>query len=203
MRAKKLVITFKCGPHSSALRLKTHKCASCRCKNKIEMDYRLPRAVPLYPLNLQLDTLSTSTLPKELHAESPCIDVLSEVWQRYAFANDAGPYLLIPQAVMQPRTESEVQAIFKASQKQRIPISFRAGGTSLSGQSVTDGWLVDIGRHWRKIERASLGRRNRRYCQRHSPSAWPKNWPRSFFDQFGHDGRYLIQQLERNVLRSC
>ena len=87
----------------------------------------------------------------------PCTDVLTELWQRYAFANDAGPYLLIPQAVMQPQTEQEVQAIFKASREQRVPISFRAGGTSLSGQSVTDGWLVDIGRHWRKIEPIDSG----------------------------------------------
>ncbi|HUP78702.1 MAG TPA: FAD-binding oxidoreductase, partial [Pirellula sp.] len=62
---------------------------------------------------------------------------------------------------MQPRTESEVQAIFKASHERRIPITFRAGGTSLSGQSVTDGWLVDIGRHWRKIETLDQGARVR------------------------------------------
>jgi D-lactate dehydrogenase len=91
----------------------------------------------------------------------PCRDVLTELWQRYAFANDAGPYLLIPQAVMQPETEAEVQAIFSASRRERIPLSFRAGGTSLSGQSVTDGWLVDIGRHWRKIEPIENGTRVR------------------------------------------
>ena len=62
---------------------------------------------------------------------------------------------------MQPRTESEVQAIFKASREAKIPMSFRAGGTSLSGQSVTDGWLVDIGRHWRKIEPLDQGARVR------------------------------------------
>ena len=62
---------------------------------------------------------------------------------------------------MQPRTESEVQAIFKASREAKMPISFRAGGTSLSGQSITDGWLVDIGRHWRKIEPLDQGARVR------------------------------------------
>ncbi len=62
---------------------------------------------------------------------------------------------------MQPRTESEVQAIFRASREARMPITFRAGGTSLSGQSVTDGWLVDIGRHWRKIEPLDQGARVR------------------------------------------
>ena len=58
---------------------------------------------------------------------------------------------------MQPRSESEVQSIFKASRENRVPVAFRAGGTSLSGQSVTDGWLVDIGRHWRKIEPLNQG----------------------------------------------
>lgn len=101
--------------------------------------------------------MSTTATSNEL----PCCNVLSELWQRYAFANDAGPYLLIPEAVLQPRTESEVQAIFKASRLNRIPIAFRAGGTSLSGQSVTDGWLVDIGRHWRKIEPLDRGSRVR------------------------------------------
>ncbi|MFM8401586.1 MAG: FAD-binding oxidoreductase, partial [Pirellula sp.] len=84
-----------------------------------------------------------------MNLDRPCTDILTEAWQRYAFANDAGPYLLIPQAVMQPRSEQEVQAILAASKIKRIPVCFRAGGTSLSGQSVTDGWLVDIGRHWR------------------------------------------------------
>lgn len=98
------------------------------------------------------------TIPStSLSSPSPCQDTLTELWQRYAFANDAGPYLLIPKAVMQPRSEAEVQSIFAASRQQNIPLTFRAGGTSLSGQSVTDGWLVDIGRHWRKIEPLDQG----------------------------------------------
>ncbi len=96
-----------------------------------------------------------------MNYDRPCVDVLEEAWQRYAFANDAGPYLLIPQAILQPRDEKEIQSIFAASRRKRIPICFRAGGTSLSGQSVTDGWLVDIGRHWRTIEPLEDGLRVR------------------------------------------
>ena len=92
-----------------------------------------------------------------MNLDRPCSDILTEAWQRYAFANDAGPYLLIPQAILQPRDEQEVQAILAASKIKRIPVCFRAGGTSLSGQSVTDGWLVDIGRHWRSIEPVDAG----------------------------------------------
>lgn len=113
-------------------------------------------------VRLRLPLKQTYSVPKSLNsANLPCTDVLSELWQRYAFANDAGPYLLIPQAVMQPRTEAEIQSIFRASQERKVPISFRAGGTSLSGQSVTDGWLIDIGRHWRKIEPLDHGARVR------------------------------------------
>lgn len=91
----------------------------------------------------------------------PCQDTLTELWQRYAFANDAGHYLLIPQAVMQPRSENEIVEILKESRRRRVPITFRAGGTSLSGQSITDGWLVDIGRHWRIAEPLEHGERVR------------------------------------------
>ena len=96
-----------------------------------------------------------------MNFDRPCADILDEAWQRYAFANDAGPYLLVPKAVLQPRHESEVQAILAASKAKRIPVCFRAGGTSLSGQSVTDGWLIDIGRHWRGIEALDGGTRVR------------------------------------------
>jgi D-lactate dehydrogenase len=91
----------------------------------------------------------------------PCVHTLTQLWQRYAFANDAGPYLLIPKAVMQPQSEAEIQSIFRESKRRKIPVTFRAGGTSLSGQSVTDGWLVDIGRHWRAIQPLDNGVRVR------------------------------------------
>jgi D-lactate dehydrogenase len=105
--------------------------------------------------------VTQSNTPADSIPSIPCADVLTKLWQRYAFANDAGPYLLIPQAVLQPRDEQEIQALFLASRQRSIPIAFRAGGTSLSGQSVTDGWLVDIGRHWRKIEPLDRGQRVR------------------------------------------
>jgi D-lactate dehydrogenase len=69
-----------------------------------------------------------------------------------SFAADAGFYLLIPKAVVQPVGEAEIIALFKFSQQHKIPLVFRTGGTSLSGQSVTDGILVDLSQHWNKIK---------------------------------------------------
>src|SRR5512134_4118714 len=67
---------------------------------------------------------------------------------RIAYANDASYFRLVPQAVVQPNSIGEIQALFKFTQQNRIPMTFRAAGTSLSGQAVTDGILVDISKHW-------------------------------------------------------
>jgi D-lactate dehydrogenase len=69
-----------------------------------------------------------------------------------SFASDAGFYYLIPKAVVQPVNEAEMVALFKFSHQQNIPLVFRAGGTSLSGQSITDGILVDLSQHWNNIK---------------------------------------------------
>ena len=68
-----------------------------------------------------------------------------------AFASDASFYRLMPRAVVQPKTVEEIKHLFRFSHEYGIPLVFRAGGTSLSGQSITDGILVDIGRYWRHV----------------------------------------------------
>ena len=71
--------------------------------------------------------------------------------ERIAFASDASFYRLIPRAVIQPQTAEEIKHLFRFSHAHRVPLVFRAGGTSLSGQAITDGILVDIGRYWRNV----------------------------------------------------
>jgi D-lactate dehydrogenase len=67
---------------------------------------------------------------------------------RVAYANDASYFRLVPQAVIQPNSINEIQSLFKFSQGERIPMTFRAAGTNLTGQAITDGILVDISKHW-------------------------------------------------------
>src|ERR1044071_3082448 len=74
--------------------------------------------------------------------------VLTSPLHRMAYANDASYFRLVPQAVVQPNTIGEIGSLFKFSQENRVPMTFRAAGTSLSGQAVTDGILVDISKHW-------------------------------------------------------
>ena len=77
---------------------------------------------------------------------------------RIAYANDASYFRLVPQAVVQPNSISEIQALYKLTQQIRIPMTFRAAGTSLSGQAVTDGILIDISKYWDKYRVEDQGR---------------------------------------------
>jgi D-lactate dehydrogenase len=81
--------------------------------------------------------------------------------QRIAHAHDAGFYRLIPRAVVFPRGEADVVQLLRLSHEQAIPLTFRAAGTSLSGQSISDGLLVDLSRSFGGIEVRDGGRRVR------------------------------------------
>jgi D-lactate dehydrogenase len=74
--------------------------------------------------------------------------VLTRPIDRIAYANDASYFRLVPQAVVQPNSLDEIRSLFRFSQTKRIPMTFRTAGTSLSGQAVTDGILVDLSKHW-------------------------------------------------------
>jgi D-lactate dehydrogenase len=78
-----------------------------------------------------------------------------------ACASDASFYRLIPKAVVQAQSLQEIQALFSFSQRVQLPMTFRAAGTSLSGQSISDGLLVDVARHWRQLRVEENGRKIR------------------------------------------
>ncbi|MDB5474136.1 MAG: FAD-binding oxidoreductase [Devosia sp.] len=70
----------------------------------------------------------------------------------YAWSGDASSYRLIPAAVVFINSEDEVRAVMAAARAEHLPITFRAAGTSLSGQAVTDGVLAVLGDGWRKLD---------------------------------------------------
>ncbi len=91
----------------------------------------------------------------------PAPRVSTRYLDRVAFANDASVYRLIPRAVVHPNTTEEVRRLFAFSRRERIPMTFRAAGTSLSGQALTDGILVVLSRGWREYEVLDDGARIR------------------------------------------
>ena len=87
--------------------------------------------------------------------------ILDRPVERVAFAADAGFYRLIPKAVVFAQSVAEVQGLFRFSRQSGLPMTFRAAGTSLSGQAISDGILVEVARHWRTIQVLEGGARVR------------------------------------------
>lgn len=74
--------------------------------------------------------------------------VLHRVSDLVRYASDASPYRLLPRAVVVPRDADDIAKLFSFSRERGIPLTFRAGGTSLNGQAQGDGILVDVRRRF-------------------------------------------------------
>ncbi|AWL13105.1 Glycolate oxidase subunit GlcD [Saliniradius amylolyticus] len=78
--------------------------------------------------------------------------VISDLPRRLAYSTDASFYHLLPQLVVTLSNVEQVQWLIEQAAKAEIALTFRAAGTSLSGQAVTDSVLVMLDRHWRQWE---------------------------------------------------
>ena len=88
------------------------------------------------------------SLHEKLKSVLPEERIKSRLIDRHSYARDASFYRLIPQVVVQPCDEEEIIDLFAFSHRESLPLVFRAAGTSLSGQSITDGILVEVAAHW-------------------------------------------------------
>lgn len=89
------------------------------------------------------DILSISIDPKR---------ILTNPLQTLAYGTDASFYRLMPKIVILAHNENEVVAIIKQAKLQDIALTFRAAGTSLSGQAISDSVLVVATHGWKNFE---------------------------------------------------
>ncbi|MBK5255354.1 MAG: FAD-binding oxidoreductase [Vicinamibacteria bacterium] len=87
-------------------------------------------------------------LLKRLQAALPANRILSRPIDRLARASDASMYRIVPEVVVRPRDASDVRKILEIARALAQPLTFRAAGTSLSGQAVGGGILVDLSLDW-------------------------------------------------------
>jgi D-lactate dehydrogenase len=98
-------------------------------------------------------------LVNRLSAILPGERLIHDPLRTLTYGTDASFYRLIPQLVIIVETETEVAEVLKESRRLRLPITFRAAGTSLSGQAATDSILVLLGRTWRQFRILDHGER--------------------------------------------
>src|SRR6195952_3438285 len=78
-----------------------------------------------------------------------------------AFGTDASFYRLIPKLVIRVESEDEVVSLLKLAQVDKVPVTFRAAGTSLSGQAISDSVLIVLGDNWNGREVRHAGKQIR------------------------------------------
>jgi len=71
---------------------------------------------------------------------------------RYRLSSDASHFQLIPEQIATPQSPGDIAEIFHFAHRTKTSVTFRSGGTSLSGQAVSDAILVDTRRNFRRIE---------------------------------------------------
>ncbi|WP_202211035.1 FAD-binding and (Fe-S)-binding domain-containing protein [Pseudomonas paraversuta] len=69
-----------------------------------------------------------------------------------AFGTDASFYRLIPKLVIRVESEDEVVELLRLARRDQVPVTFRAAGTSLSGQAISDSVLIVPGDNWNAKE---------------------------------------------------
>ena len=78
--------------------------------------------------------------------------IYTDYLRRFAYGIDASCYAYVPRVVIRAINESEIITLFTLSQKYNTPLTFRAAGTSLSGQACSDSVLVLANAFWQDIE---------------------------------------------------
>ena len=77
--------------------------------------------------------------------------ILTDPLHRIAYATDASAYREVPQGVAFPENEQDIVYLIEEAHERRTHLIPRAGGTSIAGQVVGSGIVVDISNHFKKI----------------------------------------------------
>ena len=89
---------------------------------------------------------------KDIQRFIPEERIYTDELRTLGWGTDASFYRQIPKIVIRSDGEEEVSQLVRACQQHKIPFTFRAAGTSLSGQSCSDSVLIVAGKHWEQYE---------------------------------------------------
>lgn len=88
-------------------------------------------------------------LYRDLQTFIPATRLINDPLRTLAYGTDASLYRLIPQLVVRVDSEEEMRRILALIHQHGTPVTFRAAGTSLSGQAVSDSVILQLGDGWR------------------------------------------------------
>uniref|UniRef100_UPI000B0E374E FAD-binding oxidoreductase n=1 Tax=Aeromicrobium sp. REDSEA-S32_B7 TaxID=1811526 RepID=UPI000B0E374E len=87
------------------------------------------------------------------------VDVDDSSTTRALYSTDASLYRVVPQVVVRPRSVEEVLAVLDASRATGVPVTSRGAGTSIAGNAVGTGIVVDFAKHLNRVHEVDVERR--------------------------------------------
>ncbi|MCA0379211.1 MAG: FAD-binding oxidoreductase [Actinobacteria bacterium] len=94
--------------------------------------------------------MGVTQLIDELQASGVEVDASPRRLMEYSY--DASNYRLQPGAVVFPRTADHCREVLRAARDAGMPVTFRGGGTSMAGNAVGEGVIVDLSRRLRAVD---------------------------------------------------
>lgn len=91
-------------------------------------------------------------LARSLQKIIPSTRIATDPLRTVSYGTDASFYRLIPRIVATVESEAEVVGVMADCARAGAPVTFRAAGTSLSGQAITDSVLIVLGAGWQGAE---------------------------------------------------
>lgn len=90
------------------------------------------------------------------------LDVDAGSTTRALYSTDASLYRVVPQVVVRPRHVEEVLAVVDVARETGVPVTSRGAGTSIAGNAVGPGIVVDFAKHLHRVHEVDVERRTAR-----------------------------------------
>lgn len=103
--------------------------------------------------------LSRNELLYELRSHLDEDQILSSDLWREIYARDASYFDIKPECIVRPRDVRQIEAVLAVARKARCGVTFRTGGTSLSGQTLGEGIICELRTQWNRCRAIDGGKK--------------------------------------------
>ena len=100
---------------------------------------------------MDADTFAAGTKTAGALRAQGIADVDDSTLARAMYSTDASLYRVVPQVVVHPRHVDEIEAVLGVAREHRVPLTMRGAGTSIAGNAVGTGIVVDTSRHLNRV----------------------------------------------------
>ena len=91
-----------------------------------------------------------TTAPEDQLARAASL-LREDLTTRAAYVSDASIYRRLPAAVAEPRTVEQIRDLLALAHERGWSVISRGGGTSVAGNSIGDGLVIDTSRHFNRV----------------------------------------------------